>query len=341
MAKSILDVTVDISSAATASYLGFGIPLILVSKATKAVGYIECASANEVATAVGDTDKTSDAYKIAALIFAQEHAPRTVAVYQSTAAAVTAIGEVEEKNWRQLIVVLGEGDTDTTATISTAVEAMDNKVYFVTVTETSELTAIKEKDRTVGFFYDLEDEEGALVQPYAVAALVGESAGRAAGSFTYKNLILKGIDPLEKTAAEVTEIHNAGGFTFVTKCGDNVTTEGKTTSGEYIDIVDSKDYIISQIEYRVQKLLNAASKLPYTNAGISAIESEVRGVLNDAYNNGIIDEKDGVADYTVTFKTREQMSAADRANRIYTGGNFTFTLAGAIHNVEINGELVI
>lgn len=338
---AILDVTVDISSAATSGYLGFGIPLILVSKATTAVPYTECTSANEVATAVKDTDKTSDSYKIASLIFGQENAPRTVAVYHSANDAVAAIAEVEEKNWRQLIVVIGSGDTKTETDIATAIEALENKMYFVTVSETADLAGLKDKDRTVAFFYDLKDEDGDLAQPYAVAALVGEAAGLPVGSFTYKNLILKGIEPLDKVSAEITEIHNAGALTFVTKCGDNVTSEGKTAGGEFIDIVDAKDYIISQIEYRVQKLLNNTSKLPYTNAGIAAIESEVVGVLNDAYTNGIIDAKDGIPDYFVHFKPREEMSAADRASRIYSGGNFTFTLAGAIHTVTIKGELVI
>lgn len=339
--SNILDVVVNISTAGTAGYLGFGIPLILVSKATKAVPYTECGSANEVATAVGDTDKTSDSYKIAKLIFMQDHAPQTVAVYHSTETADKAIESVEEKGWRQLIAVIGEGDTTTIKAIADVVEALDNKLYFVTGSEISGLGALNGLDRTVAFYHNLKDEDGDLKYPYAVAALVGETAGRPAGSFTYKNLILKGIEPLDLTSAEIADIHTAGLMTFVTKAGDNVTTEGKVTSGEYIDIVDAKDYIISQIEYRVQKLLNNASKLPYTNAGIAAIEAEVVGVLNDAYANGIIDTKEGVPDYSVNFKTREQMSATERANRIYSGGNFSFTLAGAIHTVTINGELVI
>lgn len=335
MADKILDVTVDISTAATSSYLGFGIPLILIAgeNATE-VPYTECASAGEVAAAVKDTALTSDAYKIANLIFAQDYAPRTVAVYGSTKAANVAVTEIADKNWRQLI--LGNREDGDAALVSEAVETLDNKMFFVSCDSLEEIATVfnMERDRSVAFLYN-------NTSSYAEAALVGASAGRAAGSFTYKNLILKGIDPLVKTAAEIKSLHQTGGITFVTKAGDNVTTEGITTSGEYIDVIDSKDYIISQIEYRVQKLLNNAAKLPYTNAGIAAIESEVVGVLNDAYNNGMIDEEDGAPAYTVNFKTREEMSAADRASRIYKGGNFTFKLAGAIHTVTINGELVI
>ena len=124
--------------------------------------------------------------------------------------------------------------------------------------------------------------------------------------------------------------------------GDIVTSEGKVTSGEYIDIIDSKDWIIQQIEYGCQKLLNNSSKLPYSDTGIAALQGVVRTVLQEAFDNGMIaTDSEGAALYSVNFKSREDMSDADRASRAYTGGNFTFTLAGAIHSAEINGELQI
>lgn len=325
-----LDITVDISSVKSTGTLGFGMPLILVSKATKAVEYTKCASVKEVATAIGDTAMTTDTCKIAQLIFGQENAPREIAICHSTSEAVSAIAEIEAKDWRQLIAVLGDGES--IEAVSTAVEALDGKMYFVTVSDVAELADIKDNKRTVAFYH---------TTPNAVAALVGESAGRTVGSFTYKNLILKGIDPLEMTTDELSQIHTANAITFLQKCGDNVTSEGKTMSGEYIDIVDSIDYIKSKIEYGVQKLKNNSPKIAYTNAGISAIESEVVSVLEDAYGKGIINEVEGAPDYTTSFKTREEMTAEDRANRIYTGGNFRFGLAGAIHETEVFGELVI
>ena len=340
MAKN-LDVTVDISAVSSAGYLGFGIPLILASKQKTAVGYVKCSSANEVATAISDTNKTSDTYKVASIIFSQKNAPREIAICHSTTDIVSAISAVKEKEWRQLIAIIGEGDTKTIADVATAIEDIPDKMYFVTVSSTSELSSVTDKHRTVAFYYDLKGSDENLVEPYAVAAFVGAVAGRTAGSFTYKNIILTGLKGLDKTSAEVSQIHTGKGITALEKCGDVVTSEGKNTKGEYIDIIDAQDYVISQIEYRVQKLLNNSPKLPYTNAGIAALESTVVGVLTDAYNNGIIDSVDGTPSYTVDFATREDMSLSNRQNRIYTGGNFSFTIAGAIHSVEIHGELVI
>lgn len=333
-----LDVIVKISQTAVAGKIGFGIPLVLVSKGTSAIPYTECTKLEDVATLCG---KDSDAYSVARLIWLQSNSPDKIAFYTSESDAETAIAEVISKDWRQLIVVFGDGDTKTIADISNYIETTD-KMYFVTVSSSTELATVKGNDRTVAFYYDLKDND-TLVEPYAVAALVGETAGRKAGSYTYKNLILKDLEALDLTDNEVNEIHNGGGITLLLKAGDIVTSEGKTTSGEYIDVIDSKDWIVQQIGYQSQQLLNSSDKLPYTNAGIAALENVVNNVLQEAFTNGMIatDEDDTTALYSVNFKTRSEMSAEDRKNRIYTGGNFEFTLAGAIHNATINGELVI
>ena len=184
--------------------------------------------------------------------------------------------------------------------------------------------------------------DAAATAPCAAAALVGASAGRTPGSFTYKNLILKGIPVLELTNSEINEIHAAGAITFVTKAGDNVTTEGKAASGEYIDIVDSKDFIISNMEYGTQKLLNSLPKIPYDNTGIAQLENVAINVLKAAFDNGIIAaDEDGSPMFSVNYAMRDEVNPADRSERQYLGGRFSFVLAGAVHNVTVTGELII
>ncbi len=48
------------------------------------------------------------------------------------------------------------------------------------------------------------------------------------------------------------------------KAGDVVTSEGTVLSGEYADIIDSKDYVIRNITYKSQKLLNNSKSLHLT-----------------------------------------------------------------------------
>lgn len=332
------DVKVHIDLAKPIGSLGFGMPLILLENATDEVAYTEVTSAAAVKEA--GIAETSKAYKAAQLIFAQTNGPKTIAVVAVSGAATAALADslLTDKGWRQLIVVNdSDGSTDSTvAAISAIVEKLEGKMYFagLDADDTTEI-AVTGLSRTVLFYCDATEDA-----PVPVAALVGEGAGRAAGSFTYKNMILKGIEPQVLTDAEIDAIHKKGGITFVQKAGDNVTSEGKTAGGEYIDIIDCQDYIILQLAYKTQRLLNTAAKVPYDNNGIAMLESVAVDVLQGAYNNGMIaNNADGSPAYSVSYALREDTTAEDRAKRQYYGGAFTFELAGAIHHVEITGEI--
>ncbi|MGN1456959.1 MAG: DUF3383 family protein [Acutalibacteraceae bacterium] len=287
----------------------------------------------------------STVYKAIELIFEQENAPEKVALCSTKQSVVEFLSDESNvsKNWRQLIVVdeITDGGEDaanynSTAEIAEKMETLDGKMFFASTPAIDSGDGYLDKyNRTVIFVYD-------GVIPVPEAALVGEAAGRNPGSFTYKNMKLKGLEPQNLSSTRIEKIHQHGGITFVEKAGDKVTSEGIVASGEYIDIIDSKDYVIEQIQYNVQKLLNSSDKIPYDNNGIAMLESTVVSVLKDAYNNGIIaDTDDGKPDYDVSFAVRADTEAEDRAKRKYLNGSFKFALAGAIHTVEIVGEVSI
>lgn len=179
------------------------------------------------------------------------------------------------------------------------------------------------------------------------AALVGAIAGRDPGSFTYKNLIIRGLDPLVMPDGIIDAINGTSeghACTVVTKAGDIVTTEGKTGAGEYTDIIDSKDWIIKNMAYDAQKLLNTQPKVPYTDNGITQIANVCESVLKKAFNIGIIapvEENSPIGDYSITKLRKADVDPTDVANRHYPGISFTFMLAGAIHTGEISGVLLI
>lgn len=339
-----LDIKVNISQAAVTGTVGFGIPLLLVSKAETAVDYTECDDLGTIATHFGED---SDVYKAAELIWAQDNAPEKIAFCAVTTKADAGVDALLDREWRQLIAfTAAEGDSSKEE-IAAKVEGKTDKMYFTTVSSTSELTALAGKENTVVLYYPTEG-----LTNYAVAAVVGASAGREAGSFTYKNLIISGLEPLNLSDADITALHaikttsnaaKASAFTIVKKAGDIVTSEGKTASGEYIDVIDSMHWIIQNIEYDTQKKLNVEAKVAYTDKGISSLATITANVLKRAFDNGMIatDEDDITPLYSVNFKPRSAMTALQRKNRVYTGGNFTFTLAGAVHTATINGELVI
>lgn len=334
-----LDVKVKIDLAKPAGTLSFGIPLILEENTTTAIEYIECGSLAEVLEAgFAATTKT---YKAAMVLFSQEDAPAKIAVCATTEPTETWLTDVNNlsKDWRQLIVVTNNEETATNISgIMAAIEVTDNKMYFadLAVDDATELSVVG-INRTVLFYCNSTDE-----CPSPSAALVGATAGLPVGGFTYKNIILKGVKPQALNDTQIEAIHKKGGITFVTKAGDNVTSEGIVAGGEYIDIVDSKDYVIGQLEYRTQKLLNTSAKVPYDDTGIALLQCVCEDVLKDAYNNGIIaSDEEGLPAYTVNYGLRADTTAADRAARKYVNGAFTFTLAGGIHTVEVLGTIEI
>ena len=326
----VKDITVNITTATAAGTLGLGYPLVIQGMAAKEIAYTECNSLADVVSA-GFAAET-EVYKACATIFSQKNKPKTVAVCATTGKIAEWLGTNAIKGFRQVIAIAGADDS-TTAELVTAVSAAEGKMLFLQVATKEELPNTQ-SERIVGVVYGKDG--------YANAAVVGESAGREAGSFTYKNLVLTAIEAEDKGAAEVKAIHDAGAICIIKKAGDIVTSEGITTDGEYIDIVDSKDYIISNIVYQGQKLLNDNPKLSFDNIGISQLENVVTGVLADAFSKGIIAKnEDGTAAYTTTFATRAETSASERASRTYNGGNFSFDLAGAIHNATINGVIEV
>lgn len=223
---------------------------------------------------------------------------------------------------------------DDIQTIAEYMEAKGNKQYWTSVSSME--NPLAGYDRTNVIYYNMPGDV-----KFPEAAVLGAVAGKKVGSFTVKNQIIKGLKPMTNR----TEYRAADALNYICileKAGDIVTSEGKAVSGEYIDIIDSKDWIIMQIEYQSQKALNNNDKLPYDNNGIAVLENICINVLQEAYNNGmIVVSDDGVPLFSTNYGSRSESSVTDRAERRYTLGRFHFTLAGAIHLVEISGVIEI
>lgn len=326
-----LDVTVKIELSKAVGSAGFGYPLLIESGADSAVKYTECYSIEDVVKA-GFAEGTA-MYKAATAVFVQEHRPVKIAVCASAGTLVEAITAEVAKDFRQIVVVNGNSEEYVTA--ADYVETT-RKMMFVAMAKTAFdtfKTSLSGKDykKTAIFVNSTEA---------ANAALVGEMAGQTVGSYTYKNKTLKGVVAEIYTDAELNAIHDAGAFAYVTKAGDDVTTEGISVGGVYLDETENMDYVIHNIEYRTQKVLNTTAKVPYDDRGIALLESATESALREAAVNGIVAQlEDGSYDYSVTFGARSVTTEADRASRVYNYGSFKFSLAGAVHYASINGTI--
>lgn len=248
-----------------------------------------------------------------------------------------------EEDWRQLIWNCTI-DEHTVEAARTLLAKNDKRMIYILSTYSKAYDEwfkdLAGNDRVV-IYYNTADNNGKGCK--TISALVGKTASKPVGSFTYKNQELIGV-PVDNTMSksELNALHEKNINSFVTKVGYNVTSEGKTMSGEYIDIVDSRDWLVLQIEYQLQQALIINDKVPYTNEGISLLENIVVNILQEAFNNGMIATDDnGNPAYSVNFAPRSETKAEDREVRQYVEGNFEFYLAGAIHSVAVNGLIRI
>lgn len=205
-------------------------------------------------------------------------------------------------------------------------------------TDTGSQLKAKNYYRTFWFYHAVENE-------YPEVAVMARCFAVDPGGETWALKKLAGItvDPLTET--EFNAITGKNGNTFELFRNVSVTQNGKVAAGEWIDIIRFRDWLEEEIKTNVFNLLINRDKVPYTDAGIAAIESRIREALELGQSRGGIApteyDEDGNQNlgYTISVPLAANISANTKANRELTDVTFTARLAGAIHVVNITGSL--
>ncbi|NGP58392.1 DUF3383 domain-containing protein [Paenibacillus thiaminolyticus] len=329
---TIQDVQVTIDLQKPTGRLSFGMPLILGKKA----GGSAYKEYGDLKAVQADFAESTAEYKMAAALFGQgDRSPARIAIAacDEQEDAAERLRSVMDTGWYYL---LSPDNSEATVTaLAQELEKEDYRLFVTRVSDKTKLQALKAAgfNRTVAFYHT-------DASAYPDAALVGSVGSADVGSVTWKFKTCTGIAPLKLTAGELMEIHDSGAIAYVNKQGEARTSEGKTLSGEYIDVIMARDYVRARMEMQIQHLLNQSSKIPYTDAGIAQIESTVINVLLESFRMGIIAADDsGEPLFGTSFLLRNQVDPGDRANREYRGGSFWFEIAGAVHQVKVNGVI--
>lgn len=170
------------------------------------------------------------------------------------------------------------------------------------------------------------------------AAWCGRVLPLQPGSETWKFKTLSGVDPVATNSTQRVNLRAKKANTVQTVAGRNITWEGTTADGDFIDVQRGLDWLEDDMTKAVFGALAGADKIPMTNAGIAVVEAEVKGSLRRAVNMGILDtlEKDAV-----TVPKVSDISSANRALRLLPDVKFKCRLAGAIHKVQIAGVVSV
>lgn len=332
---AIRDVEVVITRETRAvTQAGFGTPMILATN--KNFPYT---TFTELSAVAEQFDPSTRAYQMANRIFGQTPRPVRLGIYgvefdpetDSVNELIAELNKVAEKDFYFLLC--DRQEEDVILALSQWIDAQ-RKLYFYD-TDDPTIHETIESDRTIPFVH-----KNPLSFP--AAGWVGVCAPQDPGSITWKFKTISGIEDPGYSTAEVDAIVESGGNTYVRQGGILHTYDGRTSSGEWIDVMRSMDFVEARIKEEVFRVLVNSPKVRYDSIGIAQIVSAVESVLKTAFNQGIIAvDDDGQPMYTVTAPKRSEIPANMRAQRILPDVNFTFTLAGAVHKVRIRGVIQV
>jgi len=326
---ALKDVNVVINLASPAPMIGLGRPLLLVEK-VGTPSFKEYYSLDALAV---DFAEGTEAYAKAETIFKQANHSEaiSVATYE-TGAPDSALLQYVDREWHFAILVGGASAEQ--VKVAQFIDGLDFKFFAALVDDDAGREALKTYKRTLVFDHPIANE-------HLDAAAVGSLGSFPVGSITWKfKGGFAGITARHLSSGELAEIETDNAMAYVVKAGKGQLSNGITGSGEYIDALHGKDFVKVTMENEIQTALQNAPKVPYDNRGIGLIEAAATTALQRAYTQGIIAETgEKLPDYTITALSRGESDPTDRANRVYKGLSFRFANAGAIHEVEVYGQI--
>lgn len=323
---------------------GFGLPLVAgITNSPSSLNYFEVSDADELLDPSIGYLATDPEYKMAQAIFSQTPRPEKIAVTQLTSfaniATDLALLRETKDNWYWLLI------TDKSKSVIQQVATYINSLEKVGLFATSDISTLAgmNEERAAILISDFANE-------HPEAAWFGRCGSVPIGSISWDCKQLSGQQNSNLTQSEQSSILAANGNVIRELGGVDVTFEGKTMSGQYIDIINGRDYLKARLIEAFQSLKINNDKVPMTQSGLGMLEASLREVFRDCGRRGVIatvsdpEERkfSDMGDYQYILKmpaTKKEIPTNDRANRIVSGISFKAIVGGGINKIEINGTM--
>lgn len=147
---------------------------------------------------------------------------------------------------------------------------------------------------------------------------------------------LRGVTSYVLTPTQRAAVLAKNGGLYMVTAGIAITEQGKSASGEWMDVTQGVDWLRARMQTRCFRAIIARPKLPYTDGGIAVIQSEADAQLQAGVRAQFLV---GDPKPLVWVPKAADVSSADKTARVLRGVRFTATLAGAIHSLVIQGTI--
>lgn len=346
--SDIVDVTIEIQAPVSNS-TSFSNILLVLEEPTDS-GKIKLENVN-IITKADDLlefgyDNQSDAYTAATIAYAQEPKPNEMyftirkkkseeieAQYEELSTTLARASEVG--GWYGIYLV----GFETIEEIESAMKwtEANEKLFGFTITKLEEFFVSTPYFRSFSIYSE---------QRFAGLAWMTKCFGYEAGSETWAMKTLASVSDSKITANERKELKEKNINFYTRYANKNITQEGKTLAGEWIDVIRFRDWLLNKIQINVFNLFAINKKIPYNDAGITAVENQIIAALKEGQRAGGIDEKyydeegNEVTGYRTLVPKAASLSETEKSSRKLKNIRFTARLSGAIHLTEMNGTLV-
>lgn len=325
-------VNVDIINQTRAiSQEGFGLALLF--DPTSDFGYVEITDPEEIPEEAGELAGT-----MAEQFFSQSPNPGTLAM-------AGVLVDVEPDNIGDALAEVSEDNSDWYALLLASREQSEiedaaswipgNKIFITQPLEEDydSLENYSLMFDNVGIFPHTEEND-------YDAAIAARMLTTDPGSATWKFKTLNGVDPNAYSSADVSEMIDPelgpAMNPYIREKGTNITAEGKSGNGTFLDIERAIDWLTARLEENIFFQLVNNEKVAFVDEDISIITSAIDEILQVAVDNGVIaTDEEGVPIYEINVPSRADVPTNDRANRKLSGVFVEAEVAGAVHTVSL------
>lgn len=192
---------------------------------------------------------------------------------------------------------------------------------------------------------DEQPGDGPTANAYLHVAMTAKCLSYPAGSETWAFKQLASVYPSEISSTLKKVLTEGHSNYFTQYAGRNITMNGQVRAGEWIDVIRGRDWLQNDMQLRLFNLQLKEPKIPYTNSGIAKAQNEMIASLKAGQDRGIVAENeydtDGnlVPGFTTSVPNSQSLTATQKASRVLQDCKFTARLAGAIHAMDIGGNL--